>query len=109
MFGSFLPSARSSTKAYSGRGSRHCYAITWFHFPISPLIEDLGQTSPQSPLRKSAKVGSAGSMLVQLFASEDGRETKMPQREYEPRFLAVDDMRPVVSKLLIPAIFTSGG
>ena len=27
MFGSFLPSAWSSTKAYSGRGSRHCYAI----------------------------------------------------------------------------------
>jgi len=48
-------------------------------------------------------------MLVQLFASEDGRETKMPQRDYEPRFLAVDDMRPVVSKLLMPAIFTSGG
>src|SRR5215469_3118742 len=28
MFGSFLPSAWSSTKAYSGRGSRRCYAIT---------------------------------------------------------------------------------
>src|SRR4051794_6360770 len=34
MFGSSLPSLWSSTKVYSGRGSRHCYAIMWFLGPI---------------------------------------------------------------------------
>ena len=37
MFGSFLPSAWSSTKAYSGRGSRPCYAIK---FPASKFNLD---------------------------------------------------------------------
>ncbi len=32
----------------------------------------------------------------------------MSQHEYEPRFLALDDQRPAVRKLLMPAIFTSG-
>src|SRR5262245_14722261 len=39
-----FPSAWSSTKAYSGRGSRHCYAISCPRaqstFPITPLIRD---------------------------------------------------------------------
>ena len=33
----------------------------------------------------------------------------MPEHEYEPRFLALDDQRPAVYKLLMPALFTSGG
>jgi hypothetical protein len=33
----------------------------------------------------------------------------MPQQEYEPRYLALDDQRPVVYKFLMPAILTSGG
>jgi len=45
MLGSFFPSAWSSTKAYLGRGSRHCYAIKFlwsiqlgrFNFPVSSL------------------------------------------------------------------------
>ena len=34
MFGSFLPSlGRQATTVYSGRGSRHCYAIKWLLVP----------------------------------------------------------------------------
>jgi hypothetical protein len=47
MFGSFLPSlGRRATKVYSGRGSRHCYAIKntcpfWYRFlAIKPLSFD---------------------------------------------------------------------
>src|SRR5260221_8539368 len=53
LFGSFLPSLWSSTTTvYSGRGSRHCYAIMWFladsTCPVSALTRTLASLTTQS-------------------------------------------------------------
>src|SRR5215467_10334720 len=67
MFGSFLPSAWSSTKAYSGRGSRHCYAITWFHFSGNPVYRELTEVNervvsdgPRYIIKSSGLLNHAG-------------------------------------------------